>query len=281
MNYSKKLLSGEPVVLDSGEFGPNVVILCAVHGNEPCGVEALKNLLPVLDLKKGKVTCILANPEAYKEKVRGTEANLNRVFTDDGLSEDERNSYERKRATFLSRFLDDADHLLDLHSFTNKKGTSFVICDKRDFEIVKCLTPNLTLSGLSTLHAGATDGYMADLGKSGICVECGQHDDPSSIGVAEDSIKRFLSNLDMIDGFDFAPNAEMKYANAEYMHISKVNFKPSREYKNFEDIKKGEVLGTDGEEDVVAPYNGFIVFCNELDESGEEAFVFGKYINQK
>lgn len=279
MNYSETLLSGKPVVLDSGESGPNVVILCAVHGNEPCGVEALKNLLPVLNIKKGKVTCVLANPAAYKDSARGTESNLNRVFENDEiLSKEDIGSYEYKRSKFLTKFLKDADYLLDVHSYYNKRGQPFVICEPKSFDIVKNFDVNIVLSGLDEIHQGSTDRFMNSIGKYGICIECGQHDDSSSIGVAEDSIKRFLSNLGMIDGFDFVTNTEMRYANAEYMHISKVNFKPSREYKNFEKIKKGEVLGTDGGDNVIAPYDGFIVFCNELDESGEEAFVFGKFL---
>jgi len=279
MNYADTLLSGEPIVLDSGKVGPRVVILCSVHGNEPCGVEALKKLLPTLNLEKGTLTCILANPKAYAQNVRFTEANLNRVFSqEENLTDEEKKSYEYERSKYLSKFLKASDYLLDLHSVTDTDCQPFVICSANSFDIAKQIDTNIILSGLYEIHSGSTDGFMNSLGKYAICVECGQHADPQSIIFAEASIKRFLSILGMTTPIDFTPNKEIKYAVAKYMYRTKTNFIPSREYKNFDPIKKGEVIGTDGGRDISSPYDGFIIFCHKKDKPKEEAFVLGEYL---
>ena len=280
MNYADILLSGEPIVLDSGKAGPRAVILCSVHGNEPCGVEALKEILPTLEIKAGVLTCILANPKAYEQKVRFTEANLNRMFrSTNDLSESEAKSYEHIRAKEIMLSLEEADYLLDLHSYSSTSGQPFVICSEKYFDLAKHLGPKIVFSGIDDLHPGSTDGYMNLLNKPGICVECGQHDDPESIPFAQDSIVRFLSLLEIIELTENIPMGDgVALTAARQIYITKIDFKPEKEFKNFEKVFKGQSLGVDGHEEILSPYNGFILFAQKCEKPGQEAFVLGEYL---
>src|SRR3989344_3574099 len=86
--------------------GPVSVILAGVHGNEKCGVLALRELLPKLSIEKGTVLIGFGNPRAIARNVRFTESNLNRMFKKDSLlSSEDKKSYEYRRAQFIKKYL--------------------------------------------------------------------------------------------------------------------------------------------------------------------------------
>lgn len=51
------------------EKGKNLVIISGVHGTEICGVTAIKNLLPRINIMRGTVTFIFANEKAIRKRV--------------------------------------------------------------------------------------------------------------------------------------------------------------------------------------------------------------------
>src|SRR3989338_8412149 len=107
----------------------NVVILVGVHGNEVCGVKAVDQLLPILQIKSGNVMFIYANLEAIKQRKRFIEQNLNRCFLKKQPLEI-KNSIEGKTAQEIIPYLDKADVLLDIHASFTKDSIPFVICDE-------------------------------------------------------------------------------------------------------------------------------------------------------
>src|SRR5438128_1272905 len=107
----------EIIELKGSESGSTSMILVGIHGDEKCGIDALKKILPTLQVKRGRVLIAYGNPRAIEQNVRFTEANLNRMFkSDDRLSESDKKSYEYQRAQFLKPYLDQADALLDVHA---------------------------------------------------------------------------------------------------------------------------------------------------------------------
>ena len=95
-----KVMKEEFTQLIGEKEGPTSIILAGVHGDEKCGVEAFKKLLPNLQIEKGRVWFGYGNPRAIEENKRFTEANLNRMFKgDEELSKKDKNSYEYKKTT--------------------------------------------------------------------------------------------------------------------------------------------------------------------------------------
>ena len=141
MKTDKLLSITNPVIeLDSNMPGKNLVIMAAVHGNEPCGFLAINQVFPSLEIRRGKVTFVLANLKAFEQDVRFTEFNLNRCFKDQPeYSEVELNSYEYKRGLELKVLLDKADILLDIHSSCITESEPFVICERNANGITKFL----------------------------------------------------------------------------------------------------------------------------------------------
>lgn len=258
--------------------GPTSIILVGVHGNERCGVEALDTLLPKLAIKNGRVLIAYGNPRAIEQNVRFTDMNLNRAFKDTSLySKAEQANYEYQRAQFLKPYLNQADVLLDIHASTTPNSQPFIICENNALEIVKYLPFELINSGFDTLHPGGTDSYMNNLGKIGICVECGYLEDPLSVKKAEESILAFLVALGHIDGLPkITKQSRIKFDSIYFTKTN--NFRLAKEFKDFEKISKGQLIGTDGLEEVKASSSGIIIFAGNHNSIGSEAFVFGQAI---
>jgi succinylglutamate desuccinylase len=267
------------IELKGQEPGPVSMILVGVHGNERCGIDAIEELLPSLKIQKGRVLIAYGNPKAIDQNVRYTEANLNRLFkSDEMLSEREKDSCEYSRAQFLKKYLDQADCLLDIHASLTPNSQRFVICEKNAQKITKYLPVSLVVSGFDEVEPGGTDYYMNQQDKIGICIECGYFDDASSKEVAKESIFSFLAICENIAGIT------KEYSQASVaikgMHSTKNNFVLTRQFKDFEQVNEGEVIGIDGVEEIKMPFNGVILFARNRNIPNEEAFLYGEYKNK-
>lgn len=115
--------------------GPRVIILGAVHGNEPCGTLAIRRFMESLDsgerrLLKGTLSFVpVANPLAWQQHTRMGERNLNRNFRISDNPED----FEDRITNRLAHLLQAHDLLLDIHSF-HTQGQPFVMLGPRDNE---------------------------------------------------------------------------------------------------------------------------------------------------
>ena len=104
--------------------GKHLVVLGAIHGNEICGPEAITRIIDILDknmleLRQGSVTLVpVCNPKAYALNKRFVDHNLNRKL----YPKDVTPNYEDKIGNQLCKLLDQADVLLDLHSYQSQGG---------------------------------------------------------------------------------------------------------------------------------------------------------------
>lgn len=271
-----KFLKGEIVELAGRLAGPTSIILVGIHGDEICGVEAIKNLLPTLRVEKGRVFIVLGNPQAYRANRRFAEANLNRMFKPSRLiSKKDKISYEYKRAKFLKKYLNQADALLDVHASFTPKSRTFAIAEKNAGGILKYLPFDLVVSGFDKIQPGGTDYYMNSRGKIGICVECGFLGDENSIRVAEKSIISFLKARGHIRGA--LKPARQKKINIYVMYKTKTDkFRLLKPLDDFASVKKGAVIGIDGEKKIRAVRNSLVLFARDRDKAVEEAFLLAE-----
>ena len=262
------------ITLFSDKPGPKVCIIGGVHGNERCGYEAIKEITSknLINLIKGELTFIIANQKAIDQNVRFIDENLNRCFKKDKPAS---NSYEDNLAKEIMPILEQCDISLDLHAASSESTRKFIICEENAYTHIKTIPIKTVCSGFDSLNGGGTDSFMNSIGKVGICVECGYLADASSTNIAIETVYSFLSRLGMVDYH--MEESEKEYLNIDYLYKCKSNFSLAKQFENFEDVKKGDLIGIDGKTKVIAEKDGFILFATNRNKSDpiKESFILG------
>jgi len=265
------------ITIRGSQSGKTLTIMGGIHGNEICGVEVVKELREKLKINRGTVYLILGNPRAIKDRVRQTDTNLNRAFREVGdLTREQINSYEYKLAKEIMPYLQKSDAVLDLHSSGTEDSPPFVICENNAHEIVRYFPFTRITSGWDPLEPGGTDAYVDKYGGKGICVECGNHNDPEAIATARTTAEIFLKVMGAIDGADTLEITKgQEFIQMSDIYITKNNFALACKFDDFAEIKKGEAIGFDGTDKLCAPKDCYLLFARERLNQGEEAYLLG------
>lgn len=195
--------------------GPNLLILGAVHGNEPCGTRAIQRMLKEIkqntfNIISGSITFIpVCNPKAFEKNVRYVESNLNRHL----YPKDNPETYEDELGNELCAYLQQADILLDLHSYS-RGGPAFgfisTAITQEEIDLIGHCDLPYAVYGFGEAYKNANikidknsamgmREYILTQGGYGITIECGQHDDPESEDVAYHIIQNVLYGLGFIE----------------------------------------------------------------------------------
>jgi uncharacterized protein len=217
--------------------GPRLIVTGAVHGNETAGTHGILRVLAQLDsgaitITRGQVTFLpVTNPKAYALQQRQGDRNLNRRLQVSAEPQD----FEDHIANILCPWLGEHDVLLDLHSFRSP-GRPFVLRGPADnsgalepfqhaaaeAQLAAHVGPNRVVEGWMVAYAAGvaqrraraltpgaahedpsygvgTTERMRALGGYGITLECGQHDDPAGVDVAQHAIQQTLALLGLAD----------------------------------------------------------------------------------
>tara|TARA_B100001179_G_scaffold227521_1_gene210204 strand:+ start:222 stop:1037 length:816 start_codon:yes stop_codon:yes gene_type:complete len=268
----------EQIILKGKKPGNKSLILVGVHGNEKCGINAIEKILPTLKIESGEIIIMYGSPEAIIKNVRYVEANLNRMFKkDEEISQLDRRSLEFKRSRKIMESMKNVDVLLDVHASNNPNSMPFIICENNAKDIILNLGIKNVIYGFDTIEPGGTDYYMNNIGKIGICVECGYANDPNSDTVAEMAIMKFLIAQGHISGIN--QNNIIKEMRVDNLYLTKSNsFILEKNFADFEKISLGQKIGIDGDVEIFSKYDGFILFAHNTDFMGAEAFITGKYL---
>jgi len=274
---------GSIITIKGSRPGKTLTIIAGVHGQEICGVLALREVLRAiadkeLIIRAGEVNFIFANLPALARGARQIDMNLNRAFRPlEQLTEKEKNSYERGRAEQLMPYLAESDALLDIHSSTNKESTPFIICEPHSYPIAKMLPFPIRSHGWDVIEAGGTDYYVNLNGGQGICIECGSHDDPLAPQRALESIKIFLMLLGVIEiTKEIREIPNQRVINANFIYKTVVNFDYRGSYPDFGSVKKNELIGYDGGREIRVPKDSLIIFPQKREKSQQEAFILAE-----
>ncbi len=263
---------------DSGQKGKTLAVFCGVHGNEKAGVYAVNKILNKVNIKKGIVFFVFANPKAIEKNKRFIDKNLNRCFSDNIKGD----SYEEKRAKDLIKILEISDALLDVHASNSPETTPFVITDN-GFDVVKDMNFEIIATGFDSLEPGATDGFMQNKGKIGICAECGYSGkSEENIDIAYNAIIQFLQYFDAID--HKIPSYDL---DQKVLHVDKVqkvtskNFKLTKTFRDFETIEKGFVIAKDETKEYIADKDRVILFGAPGKPIAAEAYILGTWAKEQ
>lgn len=215
--------------------GPLLILLAQIHGNEPAGYKAVKEVFEKIDEElfekphfdfRGNIVAIHGNMEAAKHQERYLHQDLNRIWQKENVErilgspeEKLRNSEEIQLKeimaavqTSIEQFEAKKVILLDLHT-TTAHGGMFIIPSKDE---------KSRQLGLQ-IHAPVLHGFLDDLDGTilhyfrqknfpqidltSICFEAGQHDSPNSI---EHAVSAIIQCFTAAGGF-FKEDIEMKH----------------------------------------------------------------------
>jgi predicted deacylase len=261
---------------ESGQPGPHVLINALTHGNEICGMVAATHLLDSgVRPKLGTLTVSFAHVEAYNAfdpakpfDNRQIVHNLNRVWSDEWLDGPE-DSPELRRARELRPVVAAADHILDIHSTSQDVVPFWVYPDfERNARVAMAIgLPPVHLvmpSGLGSgtpliqhgLHAGA------DAPGAAMVVECGQHFKKSAADLATEVTLRFLAYFGLIDREGATPQleAQRRFELLQTHVIQSEDFHFVRPLIGFETFAKGELIATNGPDEIRAPCDDCTIF---------------------
>ena len=296
----------ESEVFAGGRPGVRLIVLGAVHGNETCGTHAIERVSAALAsgrlrVERGRLTLVpVTNRLAFDKGTRNGDRNLNRHLAPAQSAADN----EDRIADELCPLLADHDVLLDLHSFRSG-GSPFVMVGPEDNSgelqpfahaareeaLAARLGVGRAMDGwLETYAAGAarrggsvaygigTTEYMRSVAGCALTLECGQHQDPQAPNVAYRAILNTLAFLQLIDAPEPAPVPAMEGLRlrevVDRVHAGDVL---ARRWKSFDPVRQGELVATrhDGSE-VLALFDGFVVFPDEGAEPGSEWFYYAE-----
>ena len=255
----------------------------------------------------------VTNPLAYAEKRRSGDRNLNRKLQPSASPRE----FEDHVANWLCPLLAAHEVLLDLHSFRTP-GVPFVflgptdndgalepfaqaareealavrlgvgravdgwlstyasgIARRREFAAARA---DAALLDLDPAYGIGTTEYMRSVGGCAVTLECGQHEDPAAVEIADGAIRRTLAHLRLIDAPEPAPVEAI-----EALSLSEVVDKLdagdafARTWRSFDPVAAGTTIGRrhDGTP-VLAPFDGVIVFPNPSAQAGQEWFYLAR-----
>ncbi|SNR83596.1 Succinylglutamate desuccinylase [Methylobacillus rhizosphaerae] len=297
--------------------GKRLIVLGGVHGNEPCGTQAIQRVISEIEqgkllIQAGSVTFVpVCNPLARKQFTREGERNLNRRL----LPTERPLQFEDHIANWLCPLLAAHEVLLDLHSF-HTPGEPFAMLgpknnqgrlepfahDKEEEALARYLGVNLFVDGwLDTYAAGVmrrqgqpagaeedasygvgTTEYMRSQGGYGLTLECGQHEAPAAPEVAYRAIINTLAWLGMIEAVQPEEISDRKTLRLfEVVDKEDEADYLAQEWQGFEFLRAGTLIGTrvDGRK-IQAAEDVYIVFPNPHAAVGNEWFYLARPIDR-
>jgi succinylglutamate desuccinylase len=283
----------------TGRPGPTVVVCGGLHGNEPAGVLAARNVLERLERERpplhGELLAVAGNLAALAVGRRYLAVDLNRVWRADHVhavrSRGARNPEEEELGALLE-VLDGIDNedapliLLDLHTTSGESPPFTIMSDTlRNRRIALALPPTVIL-GLEETVDGTLLEYLTERGHTAVVVEAGQHDAPGSVAIHEAVIwmglvaAGALTPRDVPDDGYAGHRARLRDASRDLPRVVELRhrhpvaeqdgFRMDPGYRGLQPVRRGELLGRDRTGEVRAPQRGRIVLplYQELGDDG-------------
>ncbi len=226
----------KPLIKIYGSGKPVVIVVGCAHGDELFGKRVI-SALSKIKIIKGTLITIIANPLAMKQKKRFIDIDLNRCFPGK-----KNGKLEEKIAYYLRDKIKEADYLIDIHSTT--ADTEDLALIKYKNKGVKKLIKNIGIKKVIFIKRTQGNHSLIKHCSSGIALEyCGRSSERSYAKALKD-IKSFLIKEKMIKG----GAGNDKTRKTEYYSLYGEEKRPkefviARTIKNFQLVKKGDLLG--------------------------------------
>ena len=240
-----------------------ILLNIATHGDETIG-HAVAKEIQKLKLMKGEVVVRAANEKAFKLKKRFIDQDLNRSFPGDPHG-----NHEQRLAAEILPCVHGADIVIDIHSTTSQLKDALIVTklDKKTRKLVDIINPKYLLYMKVTKNKA-----LISNAKIGIAFEYGKDKDHRAINKTTLDIKKLLSHLGMID-----KKFKTSQPRTGFFEVYAIAPKPEgatlmKSVKNYKLIKKGEVYGTVGKEQLIAKNDFYPILFGE--KNYEDIFGF-------
>ena len=287
---------------DAPRAGPHVMVNGLTHGNELCGLWVVKRLLDAgIRPRAGRLTLSFANVSAYERfdptrlDMRFVDRDFNRLWRDDLIDSDTQ-TVEAARAREMRPVVATVDRLLDLHSTWHALQPFFVLArlprarqlaDALGVPGRQLLLPDTWREGFHLIDYGALRAPAADA--VGLIAECGQHFAQSSVDQAWATAIRFLQVTGVIDADQadtlcpgLAPvpaQAIERFEIVQAVIAQSDNLRLTGSYAGFTRHAQGDVAAFDGDQAVLAPFDGAVLLAPRPDpKPGQQAFAWGREV---
>jgi len=293
--------------------GPLFICLGAMHGNEPAGVEAINELLKLLEAEpsknpsfnfKGCFIGMIGNMKAFKMGKRFIERDINRQWTEQTITHiqtkplETLQSEEKEMLEILNIIRAEIQSksytrcvILDLHT-TSSEGGIFTIPSKYPDSLKIALELHAPvikgmLDGLkgTTLHYFTND--VLPIETTAVTFESGQHLDVYSSKRAIAAIINCMRTIGCVESAHVENKHDellIEYSKelprcSELVYRHHINdgddFVMQANYKNFQAIKKGELLAHDKHGPIYSKFDGRILMPL-YQSQGEDGFFIVK-----
>lgn len=284
--------------------GATIVFFAGIHGNEYAGVNALNNVLEVINTKNisGEIFGVYGNIKALKKNKRFLNSDLNRMWTTNQLNALKKKTLLQDEELEQKELFHVLSHLLtkrknplyfiDLHTTSSKTLPFITINDaliNRKFS--RCFPLPIVL-GIEEYLEGPLLSYLNTLGFVSLGFEAGQHTDPKAISNCEAFIVLALKHAGILE---LDNNNQQKQENIlkkscnnivsvfeviyKYHIETNEDFKMIKGFESFQDIKKGTLLAASNNTCIYSNYTAKL-FMPLYQKSGNDGFFIIRPIPQ-
>lgn len=310
---TKQVIQQERIIgsVQGENRGPTIIFLAGMHGNEPAGVEALSNVLNMLQSKKrvfkGRAVGIRGNLAALRRGVRFIDEDMNRLWFPsivEQIRESAEHELDSRERVEIKRLLPLIDEiflksvemnspvlLVDLHTFS-AEGWMFMLTSPRQ-ELVDLLSQLYVplVFGIEETLKGTVLEYYRKRGLPAVCLEGGQHNDRITPYNITASILLLLKATGCISGEEMPSVREYEShlhnhtsnlpekTQLVYQHIIEPGdeFEMRPGFKNFQPVKKGEWLATDREGKIYAESDGYLLMPLYQKQGDDGFFIISEH----
>lgn len=279
----------------SGKKGPLIFLSGGIHGNEPSGVFALRRIFEELEKTKpeinGAIVGVTGNLEALKKGVRFIDEDLNRTWTKENIDNHITDTSEKREMFDIISILEKFPlaqytkrYFLDCHTTSSDSLPYISVQDVNDNYKWADEFPTYIIRGFSDIVFGCIDHYMSRTGLTGFVFEGGQHTSKTSIlnhegviwlALKHSGILKFSQLKKTPDAVDHLMKMKNQQKTFEILYRHGLNdddtFKMEAGYKNFQKIKKDELLAMHNGEEIRSKWDAYI-FMPLYQAQGNDGF---------
>jgi succinylglutamate desuccinylase len=289
--------------------GPLLFVIGGIHGNEPAGVKAIDLVSKMLEVEhikndgfvfNGTFLGIVGNLRAYKKNVRFIKKDLNRIWSKEHLDKihsshsSKLDAEDREMLEILSVInheLSTHDYtrmlVLDLHTTSSHGGIFTIPNNFKDSQHIASQLHAPVVKGMlkgiknTTLHYFKSAHFP--IKTTAVTFESGQHEDPLSINRAVSAIINCMRSIGSVVESD-VENIHDKILRKFSEKLPKstklvkrhaieamAGFEMLPGFKNFQQVKKGELIARDKNGDIFSPADGRILMPL-YQKQGEDGF---------
>jgi len=289
--------------------GPTVIILTAIHGNEPAGLEAARRVLSRMESDgpagiRGQLVVLAGNLTALRDGTRFVERDLNRQWTPAKVARIRAGSddpavearEQRQLIKVLDELVEQSEgriHFLDLHTSSADGPPFLTVGDtlvNRNFALQM---PLPLILGLEEQVDGALLEFLNNRGVITMGVEAGHHDHESSVDRHEAVLWLTLATARMLVDPRRAELGRFRRLLAEasggiprvievtHRHAIDVDdrFRMEPGFCNFQRVSRGTLLAHDGNGPIHAELDGLILLPL-YQAKGDDGFFLSREVSR-